>query len=89
MCPEGSRSIWKGNPIDSCLACLYTYSVFSMLTFRNRGGDAHSRRREDISRGKRHVKSDDDFEEDETMEDAPFPEPTRDDVPLTRRRTQR
>ncbi|CAA7019104.1 unnamed protein product [Microthlaspi erraticum] len=40
------------------------------------------RRREEFVRGKRPVDFNDDFVEDETMEDAPFPKPTGDDDPV-------
>ncbi|CAA7037017.1 unnamed protein product [Microthlaspi erraticum] len=50
-----------------------------MRSGRNRGD--YSRRREDIARGKRPVVSDDDFVEELTMQDAPFPETLRDDEP--------
>ncbi|CAA7021411.1 unnamed protein product [Microthlaspi erraticum] len=53
-----------------------------MRSGRNRGGDGYSQRREEVVRGKRPVVSDDDFVEDTTMENAPFPEPTRDDEPV-------
>ncbi|CAA7051690.1 unnamed protein product [Microthlaspi erraticum] len=56
-----------------------TAGTHQVSDFRNRGD--YSRRREDIARGKRPVVSDDDFVEELTMHDAPFPETLRDDEP--------
>ncbi|CAA7020497.1 unnamed protein product [Microthlaspi erraticum] len=56
--------------------------LVSVLTARNRGDAGSSRRREEIARGKRPVvEPDDDFVEDSTMQDAPFPETPGDDEP--------
>ncbi|CAA7014230.1 unnamed protein product [Microthlaspi erraticum] len=50
------------------------------MNFRNRGYAGSSRRREEIARGQRPaVETDDDFVEDSTMRDAPFPETPGDD----------
>lgn len=50
------------------------------MHFRNTGhgdGDNYSSRREEITRGKRHVESDSDFESDDEMEDVESPRDTR------------